>query len=91
MLLYWYDSRLGCRDFRVNMFSENKSINQKCFQNVARWSRGMILAYGARGPGFKSRTSPLNYLGKGTWLVKRAPFQIPDESITQCDLKGKFP
>ena len=25
---------------------------------LARWSRGMIRASGARGPGFKSRTSP---------------------------------
>ena len=32
---------------------------QKLFEaSVARWSRGMIRASGARGPGFNSRTSP---------------------------------
>ena len=38
---------------------------------LARWSRGMIRASGARGPGFKSRTSPESFnTFARLWILK---------------------
>jgi hypothetical protein len=43
---------------------EHQSLLPVQWQAWARWSRGMIRASGARGPGFNSRTSPLYFLVK---------------------------
>ena len=46
---------------------------------MARWSRGMILALGARVPGFKSRTSPyvlFFFLAKDTLFTNKIRKQM---------------
>ena len=40
------------------MCTQKNSFLAPFFEKLARWSRGMILASDARGPEFKSRTSP---------------------------------
>ena len=37
---------------------KNRILSIASYNQVACWSRGMILALGARGPEFKSQTSP---------------------------------
>ena len=52
-----------CTVYFLLLREEIYSLDTAEFRSAAVWSSGMILASGARGPGFNSQNSPSNESG----------------------------